>query len=257
MPKYKAITVEDLQTQKSRRGGARPGAGRKRGSGSGFVDKIQVCVTPQQRQRFERLGSAKWLRGLLDEQNISAKLASKKVAAQPADADPGATPATGSVQDASAPAGVLKWYAGGSSGEGNEPATVSISEYLLDGAPASLIAYDAGTDDMRAAGIARGDLLLVDTAKTPADNDIVLIDRKGWFMPRRFSYRRYRSIQLQTERGRYRDTFIDLNRDAEFQMVGVIVGVVRKVVNPKVPEGMAAPLEAGGPQQPAGQKQDS
>lgn len=48
------------------RGGARPGAGRKPGSGKGFTEKIQFCGTPEQAMTFKTLGGADWARDMLD-----------------------------------------------------------------------------------------------------------------------------------------------------------------------------------------------
>ncbi len=67
------LTLKDESTVKSSsgRGGARPGAGRKRGSGKGFTTKVQVCVTPEQKDRFELLGAADWLRSYLNGETSS------------------------------------------------------------------------------------------------------------------------------------------------------------------------------------------
>ena len=57
----------------TRRGGTRPGAGRKPGWGECLSKTLQVCVTPSQEEIFRRLGGPKWLRAVLESQKEGEK----------------------------------------------------------------------------------------------------------------------------------------------------------------------------------------
>ncbi len=49
------------------RGGKRPGAGRKAEDGATGMIRINVSLTPEQREKFRNLGGSLWLRGKINE----------------------------------------------------------------------------------------------------------------------------------------------------------------------------------------------
>lgn len=54
--------------EKSKRGGAREGAGRPEGSTKPDKKKsITVRLTPEQREKLKALGGAKWIRKIIDD----------------------------------------------------------------------------------------------------------------------------------------------------------------------------------------------
>lgn len=219
---YKPITEKELAEQTQRkRGGARPGSGRKLGSGNGFVDKIQVCVTPQQKNRFEKLGAAKWLRAYLNEETISSQLENKRVVRSELDTDPKSVQKP--CQDGQG--GCLSVPL--TDATGHAAGQLNLKDYVF-GQCDSCIAVIAGSDDMRLAGIAQGDLVIVDKSLTPEDGDLVLICRRETFVARRFRFVKSRRIELHTERLKGKDRVIDLRKDTGFDMLGVIISVVRK-----------------------------
>ncbi len=223
MANYKPITEKELADQTpKKRGGARPGSGRKLGSGNGLVDKIQVCVTPQQKARFDKLGAAKWLRAYLNEETIASQLENKHVVH------------TGVVPQEDAGDGKIKRLDQDKSqplesmqADGNISEQVNLNDYLI-GQTHDPVVIESGSDDMRLAGIAQGDMLLVDRSATPLDGDLVVIYRKETYVARRFHFVKSRRIELHTERLKGKDRIIDLRKDTGFDMVGVIIGVVRK-----------------------------
>lgn len=223
MTDYKPITADELAQQPpAKRGGARPGAGRKRGSGNGLVSKIQVCVTPQQKTCYEKLGAAKWLRSYLNGEVISSQLEHKNVVNTDRLPET-AMLAQGSEINEDAQVAFADHMDDGS----KITAKINLNEYLI-GNNAKTVVIPSGSDDMRLAGIVEGDLLIVDRMATPEDGDLVLIHRKGVYVPRRFKYIKSRRIELHTERSKSKDRVIALRKDSDFSMVGVITGVVRK-----------------------------
>ena len=50
-----------------KRGGARPGGGRKPMSPDGYAVRINLTMTRQQREKLKRLGGSAWLREKLDQ----------------------------------------------------------------------------------------------------------------------------------------------------------------------------------------------
>ena len=55
----------------NKRGGARPGAGRKSLSGSsGLTERFTTRLTPEQNKTLTRLGGAVWLRDMLDKEAV-------------------------------------------------------------------------------------------------------------------------------------------------------------------------------------------
>lgn len=216
-----AVNENDQQTVR-KRGGARPGAGRKRGSGNGLVSKIQVCVTPQQKTRYEKLGAAKWLRTFLNDEVITSRLVKKNVIEnKPAPDKPMLVNAEG-LQDLLAAPFIDRMPDGTTVTD-----TIDFNEYLLKDNPKHVI-VPAATDDMRLAGVCQGDLLIINRMIVPEDGNLVLIQRKGEYVPRRFKYVKSRRIELHTEPAEGKSRVIELRKDSDFTMVGVVTGVVRK-----------------------------
>ncbi|MDO4936974.1 MAG: S24 family peptidase, partial [Sutterellaceae bacterium] len=200
MANYKPNTEKELAEQTpKKRGGARPGSGRKLGSGNGLVDKIQVCVTPQQKARFDKLGAAKWLRAYLNEETIASQLENKHVVHNGAVAEENVGAPEIKRVDQDKVLSVDRMQA-----DGNASGQIDLSDYLI-GQTRAPVVIEAGSDDMRMAGITQGDMLLVDRNATPVDGDLVVIYRKETFVARRFHFVKSRRIELHTERVKGKD----------------------------------------------------
>lgn len=210
------IADKTIQKPSTKRGGVRPGAGRKPGSGRGLVSKIQVCVTPQQKVFYEKLGSAEWLRTYLDNEQALSELENKAVV----DTD---LP----VQEPETNQEVQSAVADNSDELSQISPDIDFNEYLVaDRAKTDLIVSQ--DDDMRMAGIIKGDILIVDRTAAPKDGNLVLILRKDVYSARRMKCVKSHRIQLSTERGKGKDRVLELGKSKGFTVVGVIVGVVRK-----------------------------
>ncbi|AVG17008.1 error-prone repair protein UmuD [Chromobacterium vaccinii] len=101
---------------------------------------------------------------------------------------------------------------------------INLHEYLVDDPPATFIVRVRG-DSMIGAGIADGDLLVVDKGLTPVNGDIVVAVIDGEFTVKRL-YRRAGACVLAPENSAYPP--ISLQPGQELLVWGVVTGAVKK-----------------------------
>ncbi|MFK7090461.1 translesion error-prone DNA polymerase V autoproteolytic subunit [Chromobacterium violaceum] len=101
---------------------------------------------------------------------------------------------------------------------------INLHDYLVTDPPATFIVRVRG-DSMIGAGIADGDLLVVDKGLTPINGDIVVAVIDGEFTVKRL-YRRAGACILAPENPAY--TPISLQPGHELLVWGVVTGAVKK-----------------------------
>lgn len=101
---------------------------------------------------------------------------------------------------------------------------INLHEYLVEDPPATFIVRVRG-DSMIGAGIADGDLLVVDKGLAPVNGDIVVAVIDGEFTVKRL-YRRAGACVLAPENPAYAP--ISLQPGQELLVWGVVTGAVKK-----------------------------
>ena len=101
---------------------------------------------------------------------------------------------------------------------------LDLNSLLIADPPATFMVRVAG-DSMVGAGIANGDILVVDRSLTPAHGDIVLAIVDGDFTVKRL-HKRGTRVALIPENAAYRA--IELHDGQELQVWGVVTGCVKQ-----------------------------
>lgn len=215
------------------RGGARVGAGRPVGSGSGLDAKIQLCVTPSEKALYERLGSRKWLRSVLAE-----RLEAEQRWAEMNDRSEAGWRGV-PVNDWNEPWARLVPFkplpAFPTNVECGFPSPAS--DYAADEIDlnARLIAHPAATFVARAsgysmidAGIDPGDYLLVDRALEARDGDIVLAWIDDEFTVKRLRLERGRpTFHPENAAGDY--SVIEPGEFQDVKVYGVVTNIIKSL----------------------------
>ena len=208
---------------KTGRGGRRCGAGRKLGSGEGLSERLQVCVTPEQKQTFASSGGACWLRRLLDEE--------RPIRVVPEDSMQNLMPPLSYFPALNLPRRSVSIFSQAQSGAlraAFDHADVDFNELLAPPPEASMI-FQVTSDTMLDAGIHPGDLLVVDRTEKPYSGQIVLVRISGEFSARRVILKD-RQLQFHCENKTRSYGVFCPHRGDDWQLVGVVTGLVRKLL---------------------------
>ena len=100
---------------------------------------------------------------------------------------------------------------------------LDFNELLIEN-PAATFAVRVAGDSMIGAGIFPGDIAIVDRARTPKDNNVVLALVDGGFTLKRYRCRQGR-ISLQAENPAYADT--EISGEMSFEIWGVVTKAIR------------------------------
>ena len=100
---------------------------------------------------------------------------------------------------------------------------LDFNELLIE-TPAATFAVRVAGDSMIGAGIFPGDIAIVDRARTPKDNNVVLALVDGGFTLKRYRRRQGR-IWLQAENPAYTDT--EISGEMSFEIWGVVTKAIR------------------------------
>jgi len=103
---------------------------------------------------------------------------------------------------------------------------LDLNEFLVRHPSATFYVRVAG-DSMVNAGIYEGDILLVDRALEPKNNDIVIAYLDGEFTLKRLIIKDDGRIFLVPENPNYEE--IEITKDRDFMIWGVVAGVIRKL----------------------------
>ena len=103
--------------------------------------------------------------------------------------------------------------------------TIDLNEYLISNKAATYLVQVTG-DSMIGAAICEGDILIVDASLKPSDQKIVVASVEGEFTVKRYCVKKNK-VFLKAENENYED--IEINPEDELKILGVVVGVVRKV----------------------------
>jgi DNA polymerase V len=103
--------------------------------------------------------------------------------------------------------------------------TIDLNEYLISNRAATYLVQVTG-DSMIGAAICEGDILVVDASLKPSDQKIVVASVEGEFTVKRYCVKKNK-VFLKAENENYQD--IEINPEDELRILGVVVGVVRKV----------------------------
>jgi DNA polymerase V len=103
--------------------------------------------------------------------------------------------------------------------------TIDINEYLISNRPATYLVRVTG-DSMEGAAICEGDILVVDASLKPTDQKIVVASVEGEFTVKRFCIEK-EGIFLKAENPEYAP--IKIASTDEFSILGVVVGMIRKI----------------------------
>jgi DNA polymerase V len=102
--------------------------------------------------------------------------------------------------------------------------TLDLNDYLIRHKAASFLFQVKGAS-MRDAGILDGDKVVVDRAATPQHGQIVVAVLEGEFTIKRL-YWRHGQVELRPENPAFRPILV--NQEAQFEIWGVVVGLVRR-----------------------------
>lgn len=168
------------------RGGSRPGAGRKPLEGSKLETALMVRVSNAQKETFAAMGGSLWLRNLLD---LGAAAAGPALIghAAPSGKRVGLPLADDTVQ-----AGFP------SPAENYSMRDIDLNDLLVENAPATFLLRVRG-DSMIDAGIAEGDLLVVDRSREPRIGDIVVMQVNNEFTVKRLCREGRNGVYLHAE----------------------------------------------------------
>ena len=100
--------------------------------------------------------------------------------------------------------------------------TLDLNEYLVD-KPAATFFVRAAGDSMIGAGIQPGDLLVVDRAKEPKNNSVVVALVNGEFTVKRF-FKKGTKISLRAENPAYQP--LEITAEMDFEVWGVVAHVI-------------------------------
>ncbi len=201
---------------RSRRGGRRPGAGRKPIEGITLSQTILVRITDEQKKIFTGMGGCAWIRRALD--------AHKDVVSGVPDFV-GRT--TKKYAHPMLPLAEVSVQAGfPTPAENYAIKDIDLNDLLVDNPPATFLLRVRG-DSMIDAGIFEGDLLVVDRSRTPKLGDIVVMQVNTDFTVKRFCRDKNGVIYLHAENnsGIYPD--IHPNDADEWKCFGVVRHVVK------------------------------
>lgn len=217
------MTTEETKEVKSVRGGRRPGAGRKPGSGLGLTAKLQICVTPTQAQTFKTIGGSRWLRRQLDrEKELKAEQRGRSVLRLPLEAQFVKEPEDMCiVQMQTARRGRA------ASKEGVTYKSVDLMDMLVP-TPSTALILAAPDNGMKDAGIVKGDMLVVDRSTEPCDGHVVLARVGEEYLVRRLSIAVLDVTLVPEHAGGKEETRV-LDENEEWQVIGVVSNVIKRL----------------------------
>lgn len=201
--------------KKNTHGGARAGAGRKPMQDKAFEKMLNIRVNARQKDVFNELGGAKWLREALDEK--TAQTESIEI--------PGLMGVKAQTK-ASIPFANYSVQAGfPSPAEDYIDKSVDFNELLIANEPATFVLRAAG-ESMIDAGIHPGDLLVVDRSREPKNQDIVIMQINNEFTVKRL-IKEKETIYLKAENASklYADIYPD--ECDEWLTFGVVTHVIK------------------------------
>ena len=204
-----AVEKITATTKKSKRGGRRPGSGRKLGSGDGLTAKVQVCVTPEQKKTFDMIGGPRWLRGVLEREHGDEPLPEE--GARP--------PQTGE----QVPYGALFPCL-------NRPKSAAAGSREIDlhrtlvPSPETTLVVRVRNNDLVDEGILAADLLVVDRGVQPDNGSIVVLRFGECHLVRRLVVNGRRSEFHASAPGI--EPLVPEEGD-DWKVLGVVIGVVR------------------------------
>ena len=200
--------------KKTTHGGTRIGAGRKPTEDKAFEKMLNIRVSIRQKEAFNELGGAKWLRETLDETRSASEITLPGLMGVKAQSKASIPFANYSVQ-----AGFP------SPAEDYIDKSVDFNELLIANEPATFVLRAAG-ESMIDAGIHPGDLLVVDRSRTPKNQDIVIMQINNEFTVKRL-IKEKETIYLKAENASklYSDIYPD--ECDVWQTFGVVTHVIK------------------------------
>lgn len=198
------------------RGGARDGAGRKPLSATSPTVKTLITLTQAHKEKLQAFGGSRWIR-----EQIEATQKVLDFAKLPEGAVPVAirTHLTVPMTEGSVQAGFP------SPAESYEEDAIDFNELLIDCAPATFVIRAMG-ESMINAGIAEGDLLVVDRSREARSGDIVIMRINNEFTVKRLM-KTAQGIYLHPENtsGLFKDIYPEEND--EWTLFGVVNHVIK------------------------------
>lgn len=186
---------------KGRRGGRRPGAGRPPLDGMALKSSVLVRMTESQKKRLHDLGGCRWIRAMISSSNPPDPLDATHL--------PGyAGKAAIEPEALSVPLAENTVQAGfPSPAENDARQDIDLNQLLVKN-PASTFLLRVQGDSMIDAGIADGDLLVVDRSRVPHSGDIVIMQVNNEFTVKRYCVDKASSkpyLHAENSSGTYRD----------------------------------------------------
>lgn len=199
-------------------GGRRAGAGRKPKYDAALSQVVQARLSDSQVKCFKSLGGADWLRNRLDATLLQQKAQAEVPEIKPVKAN---TRLAVNVFDYAVQAGFP------SPAESYATDALDFNDLLVDCEPATFVVRAKG-DSMIEAGIAEGDLLVLDRSKEARTGDVVIMRINDEFTVKRLM-KNEQGIYLHPENssGLFSDIFPD--EADEWQCVGVVTYVIKSM----------------------------
>lgn len=196
----------------SGRGGRRPGAGRKKGSGLHLTETLQVCVNKEQKKIFTALGGTRWIRRVIDAELSKLPPGAAKYSRSPMRLR---IKLMGNAVQAGFPSPVTD----------DVEDTIDPAEMLV-AHPESTYFVHATGESMIEAGIFPGDLLVVDRALEPRSGDIVIARVNNDYTVKRL-YHKDGVLELRPENSSGEFPVFVPHEGDEWYIEGVVVHTVR------------------------------
>lgn len=198
----------------SGRGGRRPGAGRKKGSGLHLTETLQVCVNKEQKKVFTALGGTRWIRRVIDNELSKLPPGAAKFSRSP-------TRLRMKLMESSVQAG-FPMDAGP-----DVESYVDPNEMLVSHPEATYLVHVRG-ESMIDAGIFPGDLLVVDRAVEPRSGDVVVARVNNEFTVKRL-YNKDGVLELRPENSTGEFPVFKPHEGDEWYIEGVVMHTIRTI----------------------------
>jgi DNA polymerase V len=212
------MTTHHTTATSGKRGGARPGAGRKHNTGK-FKEPTQSIRVPVSTLEVVTDWLEQIKHGVISALPTTAAFLKNLNGMTIMDMAPSPTPSAMPFYDCSVSAGFP------SPADDSFGITMDLNKHLVQNAPATFFVRTSG-DSMLGAGIHDGDLLVVDRSLTAKHQDIVIAAVNGDLTVKRLMHHHNKTI-LQAENPEFSN--IELTEDMAVSLWGVVTNVIHSL----------------------------
>ncbi len=216
--------------------------GRPRGSGAGFTARIELCVTPEQRDTYEHLGDREWLRQTLTTLKEKGREPVREAVSRPVSDLSSLTQIVNPPIEMASPSAfgerftlpTLPFFPTRVDCGFPSPAADYAAEELdlnarLVPRPAATFLVQATGLSMVDAGIDPGDFLIVDRSLEPRHNDIVLLWIDNEYTVKRLKRQASGEVSFHPENEGGNFPVLVPNEYQDCQIYGVVRSIIKEL----------------------------